>query len=268
MHAQGDACILKHMLDRVASHESPKRILMILHQELSTPGRIGYLLRNAGYELDIRRPRFGDPLPASLRDHAGAIVFGGPMSANDSDDYVRREIDWIGVPLSENKPFLGLCLGAQMLARHLGKRVYRHPQGRVEIGYHAIDPTGEGHSLCPAPFPTRVYHWHREGFDLPCGADLLATGEHFEVQACRYGDAAFGLQFHPEVTYAMMCRWTVRALERAAEEPGAHPPHAHLEGWRLHDAPVARWLKAFLAHWLSGGLLPAVAPQSVRISAQ
>jgi aromatic ring-cleaving dioxygenase len=117
-----------------------KRILMILHQEMSTPGRIGYLLKNAGYELDIRRPRFDDPLPATMRDHAGAIVFGGPMSANDGDDYIRREIDWIGVPLAENKPFLGLCLGAQMLARHLGKRVYRHPEGRVEIGYHAIAP--------------------------------------------------------------------------------------------------------------------------------
>jgi GMP synthase (glutamine-hydrolysing) len=256
------------MLDRVASQDSPKRILVILHQEMSTPGRIGYLLKNAGYELDIRRPRFDDPLPATMRDHAGAIVFGGPMSANDHDDYIRREIDWIGVPLAENKPYLGLCLGAQMLARHLGKRVYRHPEGRVEIGYHAIDPTHEGRGLCNAPFPTRVYHWHREGFDLPCGADLLATGEHFEVQACRFGDAAYGLQFHPEVTYAMMCRWTTRALERAVEEPGSHPRHAHLEGWHMHDGAVAHWLKAFLAHWLSGGGVARAAPQSVMISAQ
>ncbi len=263
------------MLDRVASQDSPGRILMILHQELSTPGRIGYLLRQAGYDLDIRRPRFGDPLPATLQDHAGAIIFGGPMSANDADEYIRREIDWIGVPLAENKPFLGLCLGAQMLARHLGTRVYRHPQGRVEIGYHAIDPTVEGQRLCHAPFPTHVYHWHREGFDLPCGADLLATGEHFEVQACRSGDNAYGLQFHPEVTYAMMCRWTVRALERAAEEPGAHPRHAHLEGWYLHDAAVAHWLRAFLVHWLASGCARGtnasrtdIAAQSVRISAQ
>jgi GMP synthase (glutamine-hydrolysing) len=252
------------MLDRVAPHDSPKRILVVLHQEQSTPGRIGRLLAQDGYALDVRRPRFGDPLPRDLRDHAGAIVFGGPMSANDGDDYIRREIDWIGVPLAENKPFLGVCLGAQMLAKHLGKRVYRHPQGRVEIGYHRIDPTEEGRSLCHAPFPRDVYHWHREGFDLPCGADLLARGEHFEVQACRFGDAAYGLQFHPEVTYAMMCRWTVRAIWRE-QELGAQPPHAHFEGWRLHDAAVARWLKAFLAHWLAGG---ARAAQSVMMSAQ
>src|SRR5262245_40127124 len=79
-------------------------ILTILHQEHSTPGRVGQTLRNMGYALDIRRPRFGDPLPQTMHEHAGAIVFGGPMSANDEDDYVRREIDWLAVPLREQKP--------------------------------------------------------------------------------------------------------------------------------------------------------------------
>jgi GMP synthase (glutamine-hydrolysing) len=69
------------------------------------------------------------------------------------------------------------------------------------------------------------------------------------------------------VTYAMMCRWTIRAQERAVEEPGCHPRHAHLEGWHMHDGAVAHWLKAFLGHWLSGGGA-SVAPQSVRMSAQ
>ena len=162
----------------------------------------------------MRRPRYGDPLPADLADHAGAIIFGGPMSANDEDDYLRREIDWIGVPLREGKPFIGICLGAQMLARHLGHRVYRHPQGKVEIGYHPIRPTEAGRSCCDSPFPEQVYQWHREGFDLPCGATLLAEGQEFEVQAFRY-ENAFGFQFHPEVTYAMICRWTVRACRPA-----------------------------------------------------
>lgn len=244
------------MPDCVASVQSSRRILIVLHQEQSTPGRIGRLLRERGYALDMRRPRFGDPLPATLRDHDGAIVFGGPMSANDPDDYVRREIDWIGVPLAEDKPFLGICLGAQMMARHLGRRVYRHPEGRVEIGYHPISPTDHAHGVCGERFPRHVYHWHREGFDLPAGADLLASGEHFEVQACRFGANAYGLQFHPEVTYAMMCRWTTRAQDHGPE-PGAHPRHAHLEGWFMHDACVARWTDAFLTCWLAGGATKA-----------
>src|SRR6201995_2798115 len=79
-------------------------VLVILHQETSSPGRVGTALRARGHALDIRRPRFGDPLPETLDAHAGAVIFGGPMSANDSDDYVTREIDWIEVPLREHGP--------------------------------------------------------------------------------------------------------------------------------------------------------------------
>src|SRR6195256_6631722 len=70
-------------------------VLIVLHQETSSPGRVGNALRALGYSLDIRRPRFGDPLPETLGGHAGAVIFGGPMSANDPDDFVRQEIDWI-----------------------------------------------------------------------------------------------------------------------------------------------------------------------------
>src|SRR5918911_1058119 len=76
------------------------RILIVLHQETSNPGRVGQLLRRRGFELDIRRPRFGDPLPETLARHAGAVVFGGPMSANDDEPYVHAEIDWLRVPLA------------------------------------------------------------------------------------------------------------------------------------------------------------------------
>ncbi|HEV7911228.1 MAG TPA: glutamine amidotransferase, partial [Methylocella sp.] len=82
------------------------RVLIVLHQKHSTPGRLGRLLRAQGFELDCRRPCFDDPLPETLRNYAGAIVFGGPMSVNDEDTWVRREIDWIGVPLKEDTPFL------------------------------------------------------------------------------------------------------------------------------------------------------------------
>src|SRR5215831_18012035 len=83
-------------------------VLIVLHQENSTSGRVGNVLRALGHPLDIRKPRFGDPLPETLDEHAAAVIFGGPMSANDPDDYVRREIEWIGVPLREQRPFLGI----------------------------------------------------------------------------------------------------------------------------------------------------------------
>jgi GMP synthase (glutamine-hydrolysing) len=229
-------------------------VLVVLHQENSKPGRVGNALRALRHSLDIRRPRFGDALPETLDAHAGAVIFGGPMSANDGDEYVRREIDWIEVPLREQRPFLGICLGAQMLARQLGAKVAPHPEGRAEIGYYAIRPTDAGHALCP-DWPERVYHWHREGFELPVDAELLAEGDDFPVQAFQYGHA-FGFQFHPDVTYAMMHCWTTRGCERM-ESPGARPRHLHFAERAVHDVTERAWLRNFIDGWL------ARAPMSV-----
>src|SRR5262245_18907822 len=102
-------------------------VLIILHQENSTPGRIGQMLKALGYPLDIRRPRYDNPLPKTLKQHSGVVIFGGPQSANDREEFVRREIEWLKFPLKESKPCIGVCLGAQMLAQHLGARVYPHP---------------------------------------------------------------------------------------------------------------------------------------------
>ncbi len=222
-------------------------VLVVLHQETSTAGRVGTLLAARGMALDIRRPRFGDPLPDTMDGHAGAVVFGGPMSANDGDDWLRRETDWLAVPLSEGAPLLGICLGAQMMVRHLGGRVAPHAGGRAEIGYYPLVPTDAGAALMD--WPGHVYQWHREGFDLPAGATLLAAGGDFPNQAFQAGPAAFGLQFHPEVTHHMMCRWTTRGAERLCL-PGAQPREHHFDGRALHDGAVRRWLGEFLELWL------------------
>src|ERR1700689_3750143 len=223
-------------------------VLIVLHQESSTPGRVGNALRALGHPLDIRRPRFGDPLPETLDVHAGPVIFGGPMSANDPDDYVRREIDWIAVPLREQRPLLGICLGAHMLATQLGAPVAPHPEGRVQIGYYPVRPTAAGLAVCPN-WPDHVYHWHREGFELAAGAELLAEGCDFPVQAFRF-DHAFGLQFHPDVTYAMMHCWTTRGDERF-ESPGALPRHRHFSDRAMHDVTERAWLREFLDGWLA-----------------
>ena len=158
--------------------------------------------------LDIRRPALGDPLPETLENHSGVVVFGGPMSANDETDFIKRETEWLAVPLREQ----------EAVSRHLSRRANAgaasrrarsstHPEGKAEIGYYPIRITDAARGVTP-DWPDHVYQWHREGFALPHGADLLAEGDIFEVQAFRYGPAAYGIQFHPEVTHAMMCRWT------------------------------------------------------------
>ena len=121
-------------------------ILVVLHQERSSPGRVGQMLTEKGYPLDIRRPVLGDPLPDTLAGHAGAVIFGGPMSANDPEPFVKTEIDWISVPLKENKPYLGICLGAQMMVKNLGGNVGPDREGMTEIGWYPIRPTAHGRS--------------------------------------------------------------------------------------------------------------------------
>jgi GMP synthase (glutamine-hydrolysing) len=241
-------------------------VLIVLHQEHSTPGRIGLALKAMGVRLDIRRPSCGEPLPGTLADHDGVVAFGGPMGANDTLDWVRREIEWLETPLAEHKPLLGLCLGAQMLARALGARVFGYDDKRSEIGYYPIEPTPSGDRLCSAQFPRTVYQWHSDGFDLPEGTELLAVGgANFPNQAYRYGRHAVGLQFHPEVTYHMMCRWTHRGAERLTR-PGALSGPEHLGGWFQHDRLVAAWLEAFLPAWLERRLAEP-APKSRPASA-
>jgi GMP synthase (glutamine-hydrolysing) len=233
------------------SDAAQKPVLIVLHQETSTPGRVGHYLQARGIPMDIRRPRLGDPLPQTLAGHSGAVIFGGPMSANDPDDFIRTEIEWIKVPLREQKPFLGICLGAQMLARQLGAAVGVHPEGMAEVGYYPIRVTAAARGVT-ATWPSVVYQWHREGFDLPAGAELLAEGDLFRVQAFRYGAAAYGIQFHAEVTHAMMCRWTTRGHERLAL-PGAKPRAAHFIDRPVYDLAIRTWMFDFLDRWREQG---------------
>src|SRR5262245_23845466 len=150
-----------------------KPVLLVMHQENSNPGHVGQWLVRNGFPLDIRKPRFGDPLPETMSGHCGAVIFGGPMSANDADEFIRREIAWIGVALKEKAPLLGICLGAQMLAVHLGAKVDFDPEERAEMGYYPIETTPAGRGV--GPFPDHVYQWHREGCGLAAGAQRLAT---------------------------------------------------------------------------------------------
>jgi GMP synthase (glutamine-hydrolysing) len=246
----GEAARHGHRADARTGAAEPRRpMLIVLHQEFSRPGKLGQMLNAKGYCLDIRRPPLGDPLPETLEGHSGAVVFGGPMSANDEDEFVRREIDWMAVPLEEEAPLLGICLGAQMLVKQLGGTVTPHCEGCAEVGFYPIEPTEAGRRLA-GDWPDTVYQWHREGFDLPAGAELLARGELFDNQAFRYGPAAVGLQFHSELTYAMVCRWTVRGEHRFSL-PRAQPRREHLAGWFRYDPPVRAWLDSFLDVWLA-----------------
>lgn len=219
-------------------------VLIVLHRASSSAGRVGQILQKSGFELDIRRPILGDPLPSTLNAHTGAIIFGGPMSANDNSEFLLREHTFIDTALKEKKPLLGICLGAQLLAQNIGAHICADKAGKIEAGWYAIKATESGKKLMG--WPSMVYHFHKEGIiNLPKSAELLATGETFTTQVFRYGDNAWGIQFHAELTRLMMQRWVVAGAEMLTH-PNAHMPEHHLNGRFVYDPALKQWLITLL----------------------
>jgi GMP synthase (glutamine-hydrolysing) len=226
-------------------------VLLIDHPLGKRDDRASARLAAKGCPTTWCNPGKGERLPEVNGSFDAAVVYGGPESANDGEDkaYIRQEIDFIGRWVATGKPFLGICLGGQMLARALGARVALHPEGAHEIGYTEIHPTEAGRAFLPAPL--KAFQWHKEGFDLPAGATLLAEAAGaFPNQAFRYGKA-YAIQFHPEVTIPVMNRW-IRDASHMLSEPGAHSAERQRSDSQTHDAPLATWLDHFLTHWLDG----------------
>jgi GMP synthase (glutamine-hydrolysing) len=224
-------------------------VLLLLHQNTSCAGAVGEWLKNHGYELDIRVPPLGDELPQTLEKHAGVIVFGGPMSANDDTPENKKEISWLSVALEEEVPYFGICLGAQMMVRHLGGEVRRHKDALVEIGYHPVEATKAGTKLL-GDWPDHCFQWHSEGFTLPTGSTALASGTRFENQAFSYKDHVFGVQFHPEITRTIIKRWSTNAAHMLIKK-GAHNAERLLADDQRYGATQLNWLHHFMDHWTS-----------------
>lgn len=184
------------------------------------------------------------PPPASEAD--ALILMGGSMSANDALPFLTQEVEYIRSAVQRGKPVLGVCLGAQLIAKALGARVYANhvkdvgwaPVTFTDVGLR--DPLFGGLTAAEV-----IFHWHGETFDLPSDAELLASSAACRNQAFRVGDRIYGLQFHLEVTPAMIAEWC-----REDEACGAHDagrpidPHAHAARTKeLAETIFGRWCR-------------------------
>ena len=230
-----------------------ERVLLVQHMDDGRDDRVARHLSRRGFALEWRSPPRGDSLPKRFEDYAAAVVYGGVQSVNDAerDAWMRAEIDWIAGWVAAERPYLGLCLGGQLLARAMGARVAPHPDGLHEIGFVPVVPTAGGRRYFPEPL--HVYQWHLEGFEVPADGELLATGEVYPNQAFRVGRRAFALQFHPEATTHMRAEW-FDASGHMLGAPGAHSRARQEADARRFDAPMEAWLESLLdAHLLPIG---------------
>ena len=182
------------------------KVLAIRHVPFEHLGRISDSLAANGIAWEYADLYEG--VQADVRGANGLILMGGPMSANDDLPYIRCELELIAEAAPLGMPILGVCLGSQLIAKALGSRVYKNPV--KEIGWYPIhwteaaarDSLHKGLSGSDT-----VFHWHGDTFDLPAGAELLASSDACRNQAYRIGSNIYGLQYHLEVTPAMIADW-------------------------------------------------------------
>lgn len=188
-----------------------------------------------------------DPLAADL-----LVVLGGPIGVGDDDvfPFLENETALIERRLQAGAPVLGICLGAQLMARALGARV--SPARRKEIGWAPIDLTEAGRTGCLGRLeedrPT-VLHWHGDNFDLPRGADSLASTENCPHQAFAIDRHALGLQFHLEVPPERLEQWFVGHVVEIGSARGVEISQLRADT-REHGPALARRAPLVFEHWL------------------
>ncbi len=184
------------------------RVAAFRHVPFEGLGLIQPALEDRGISIEFADLyREGAAMP-DVGSAAGLIFMGGPMSANDDLGYLRQEMAFMRQAADRSQPVLGVCLGAQLLAKALGARVYKN--SAKEIGWFDVQLTDAGRQdalLSGLDSPETVFHWHGETFDLPGDATWLAYSERCRHQAFRVGLNTYGLQFHLEVTPEMIADW-------------------------------------------------------------
>lgn len=237
-----------------------RRVLYLIHNPAWTDCRIADVLRGRGFDVEYLCHPHGDPLPTSIDAYAAMIVGGsdeGHAGEPEGNAWVAREIAFIREAVEAGMPFLGICMGSQLLAAAFGGTVMARPDGLTELGFYQIEATPDGVDLFAGT--SHFYQAHYEGvFALPDDAILLARGHQFPVQAFRIGRHAYGLQFHPDYKLSSVTH------EALADEPylarmGVQSAHEQVRLAPVYEESIQSWSERFVDRWVGAARESAAA---------
>lgn len=226
-------------------------VLICKNVKTEGPGTIGIFLKGKGIPYTVVDLSGGEELPGT-EGFDTLLMMGGPMSVNESDifPYINKEEALVREFAAKGNKILGVCLGAQIMAKAFGARVYKGDE--KEIGWYDIELSEEAATdplmLKLATHPQsgdfsknfKVFHWHGETFDIPEGAVRLAGSKLFRNQAFRYGHGAYAFQFHIEVEKEMVYDWL------KGEDIDLEKIKAETEGlYEVYNARAKNFYEAF-----------------------
>jgi GMP synthase (glutamine-hydrolysing) len=218
-----------------------KHILIIKQVEQEGPGLIESIFAAHGWGFKVVELSHGEKLPSGFDETGALVVLGGPMNVYEEDKYpfLKEEESLIRKALIEEVPILGVCLGAQLLAKTCGARVKKAP--KKEIGWYNVEKTGDGKKdvlFNDGPDLIQVFQWHEDTFDVPEGAVLIAEGKDCKNQAFRVGQNAYGLQFHIEVTEDIILSWFHSEGKEAVDEKILEDTKTIIENYHLEAKQI------------------------------
>lgn len=235
------------------------RIVLIRHGDEPDDDRVVAYFRGRGLEPEIVKPFKGETLGEVDSSVAASVVYGGPFSVFEEEKhpFLRDENRWIEQCMKRAVPLLGICQGAQSIARVLGATVGPKVGEPHEFGYYEIAPTEAGRAFFPERLVVCQAHFHE--FAIPAGAEHLAASALFPNQAFRYGPNTFGFQFHAEVTPAGFRRWQDSAWAGFGK-PGVQPRAEQDALMARYDQQQHAWFMGFLGRLFDAAAADAAAP--------
>ena len=181
-----------------------KKILLVTHHDLSDPGIISSLLHSKYLTCNVNYKNLPLLKQSDIKGYTAIIIFGGKMSANSKSRYIKNEYKFLSKAIKLKKTIIGICLGAQIIAKFYGSIIQKSFNKEVEIGYRSTKKI----SNSIINDRTKFLQFHNEGISINSNMELLSSGNLFNVDAFKIKNKeVYGFQFHPEVTSKMIKNW-------------------------------------------------------------